>query len=179
MWKICLVVDPPDLSCLRVLQKKLIPCILKGNQGRTLLKNEIMKIDDYEEAYLLWSNTAGMGLRSLDDSKEGIRQFLKRNPTSCFVCPIEGILAGVILCGHDGRRGYIYHCVVHENFRKKGIGRGLVESVQNALDNEGIKKTALVVYADNKEGNSFWESLGFTTRPDLTYRNCVINESNI
>lgn len=80
----------------------------------------IMTISDYEETFKLWSNTAGMGMRSLDDSYEGIIKFLKRNPTTNFVARIDEKIVGVILCGHDGRRGYIYHTAVDEKNRGHG-----------------------------------------------------------
>lgn len=137
-----------------------------------------MSISDYEEAYQLWTETAGMGLRTLDDSKAGIHQFLKRNPNTNFICRVENRFCGIILCGHDGRRGYIYHTAVHEKYRKQGIGRKLVEATMTALEEEGIKKAALVVFKNNDNGNSFWESIGFTQRIDLTYRNRVIDYAN-
>ncbi|MDC7241060.1 MAG: GNAT family N-acetyltransferase [Spirochaetales bacterium] len=139
-----------------------------------------MTIDDYHDAFALWNTTAGMGLRSLDDSKQGIEAFLKRNPETSFVCrSSEGELWGVILCGHDGRRGYIYHAAVKESCRNRGIGRSLVDTVKEALEKEGIKKAALVVYADNESGNAFWESLGFTLREDLHYRNLSLDQNNV
>ncbi len=137
-----------------------------------------MKMEDYEEVYRLWTETEGMGLRSLDDSEEGIGRFLKRNPATCFLCRSGEKLAGVILCGHDGRRGYIYHAAVDKAFRRRGIGKALVNKVLTALEKEGINKTALVVFDSNTAGNSFWESLGFTERCDLIYRNRAVNESN-
>ena len=138
-----------------------------------------MKMDDYKEAYNIWTETEGMGLRSLDDSEEGIGRFLKRNPSTCFICRSGETLAGVILCGHDGRRGYIYHAVVDKAFRRRGIGKALVKNVVNALKKEGIHKTALVVFLKNEKGNLFWESLGFTERHDLIYRNRSVNKFNI
>ncbi len=138
-----------------------------------------MNIDDYDEMFELWSNTEGMGLRSLDDSKEGISKFLNRNPNTNFICRIDNKLVGAILCGNDGRRGYIYHAVVHKDFQRKNIGTLLVEKVIEALDREGIKKVALVVYSNNLNGNQFWESLGFIDRFDLVYRNLSIDKNNI
>ena len=140
---------------------------------------EIMQISDYEEAYQLWADTAGMGLRTLDDSESGICKFLLRNPETNFICRVDEKLCGVILCGHDGRRAYIYHTAVHEDFRNQGIGHKLVETVLESLENEGIKKVALVVYKNNKSGNRFWESIDFTERDDLNYRNRIIDELNI
>jgi len=144
------------------------------------IEDQIMPMSngDYEDAFALWTGTAGMGLRSLDDSRDGIVRFLKRNPRTSFVCRINDRLTGVILCGHDGRRGYIYHAAVHEEYRNRGIGRALVERVVAALDDEGITKTALVAYGSNTRGNAFWESLGFTLRDDLVYRDRVINPEN-
>lgn len=138
----------------------------------------IMTVSDYEEAYRLWSNTDGMGLRSLDDSREGISRFLNRNPRTNFVCRIEDTLVGVILCGHDGRRAYIYHAVVSETHRGKGIGKILLNHAIDAVKSEGIHKIGLVVFKDNKIGNDFWTSQGFINREDLNYRNKSINDLN-
>jgi ribosomal protein S18 acetylase RimI-like enzyme len=138
----------------------------------------IMSIEDYEEAYQLWGNTKGMALHSFDDSEIGIKKLLDRNPSTNFVCRIEGKLVGVILCGHDGRRGYIYHAAVDKNNRKNGIGKLLVEIAVEALDNEGIKKVVSPVFLDNKTGNEFWEAVGFANRKDVVYRDRVIDESN-
>ncbi len=143
------------------------------------MKIDVMTISDYEEAYALWVNTAGMGMRSLDDSKAGIDKFLKRNPTTSFVCRVEGVVTGVILCGHDGRRGYIYHTAVSMKHRELGIGRALVEAALQALEDENIKKAALVVFKSNHLGNAFWSSVGFEERDDLIYRNRVIDELNM
>lgn len=140
------------------------------------MKIRIMTIDDYEQVYDLWMNTSGMGLNNLDDSKEGIDRYLKRNPASCFVALEEEKIVGVILSGHDGRRGFIYHTTVALNYRKQGIGHQLVYHAIKALEEEGINKAALVVFGRNETGNSFWESLGFTGRDDLVYRNKNIHE---
>ena len=135
-----------------------------------------MIIDDYEDVYNLWISTPGMGLNNIDDSKEGIDKFLKRNPNTCFIAKIKEIVVGVILCGHDGRRGYIYHTAVDINNRKKGIGELLVNYALEALKTEGINKVALVVFSNNDVGNSFWENRGFTIRKDLKYRNKALVE---
>ena len=142
------------------------------------MKISLMCMDDYPEASRIWQATEGMGLRSLDDSYEGINRFLVRNPRSNFICRTNDETAGVILAGHDGRRGYIYHAAVKEKFRNRGIGRNLVLSVIEAMRAEGIHKIGLVVFSDNTGGNSFWESLGFENRRDLVYRNLSINSQN-
>lgn len=135
-----------------------------------------MTIEDYDSVYDLWLNTPGVGLNNLDDSREGIEKFLKRNPETCFVAEKDNKIIGVILCGHDGRRAFIYHTAVSESERRRGVGTALVDAVIDALKKEGISKAALVVFSKNELGNSFWEKRGFTAREDLVYRNKIINE---
>ena len=42
----------------------------------------VMTLEDYDEVYALWMGIHGFGIRSIDDSKEGVERFLKRNPTT-------------------------------------------------------------------------------------------------
>ncbi len=140
------------------------------------MKIRLMTIEDYKKVYELWINTPGMGLNNLDDSREGIEKYLKRNPLTNFVAEEDNRIIGVILSGHDGRRGYIYHTTVLPQYRKQGIGRKLVEHAMQALKEEGINKTALVAFSRNEKGNAFWEKMGFTERHDLVYRNKTVNK---
>lgn len=133
-----------------------------------------MTTDDYDMVYALWLSCKGMGLNNLDDSREGIAKFLNRNPKTCFVAEEDGQVIGVIIAGHDGRRGYIYHTAVNPEYRRQGIAKRLVDAALNAFKAQGINKTALLVFERNKEGNAFWESVGFTARNDIVYRNMAI-----
>ena len=135
-----------------------------------------MSIDDYEDVYALWTSCKGMGLNNLDDSKEGIEKFLLRNPETCFVAEENKKIVGVIVAGNDGRRGYIYHTSVNSRYRKRGIGKKLVAAVLLAFKDLGINKAALLVFEKNKEGNTFWEKLGFISRNDIVYRNKAITD---
>ena len=134
-----------------------------------------MTIADYDGVYDLWISTPGMGLNTTDDSREGITQYLRRNPTTCFVAEEAGRIVGVIIAGHDGRRGFIYHTAVRPECRKQGIATPLVEHAMDALEKEGIHKAALVVFERNALGNAFWERIGFEERTDLVYRNRSIH----
>ncbi|WP_028976623.1 GNAT family N-acetyltransferase [Sporolactobacillus terrae] len=142
------------------------------------MKIRRMRKEDYTEIYQLWTRSDGMGLRSLDDSVQGIEKFLKRNPNTNFIAVAHQKIVGVILCGHDGRRGYIYHTAVDRSYRRQGIGKQLVSVGIDALKKEGINKVALVVFSTNQAGNEFWQSIGFDQREDLIYRNLTINEKN-
>lgn len=130
-----------------------------------------MTIADYSAVYELWLSCKGMGLNDLDDSKDGIARFLKRNPETCFVAETADKIIGAVIAGNDGRRGYIYHTAVSPEYRRQGIAKRLTEAALNALKELGINKTALVVFERNADGNAFWESIGFTSREDLVYRN--------
>lgn len=101
-----------------------------------------LTIADYDKVYALWLSCKGMGLNNLDDSRNGIERFLKRNP----------------------------------EYRRKGIAKALVNSALKVLRDLGINKTALVVFERNADGNAFWESIGFTSRDDLVYRNKALTE---
>lgn len=134
-----------------------------------------MKKRDWKKCLELWQNIPGMGLNSIDDTKEGIVRFLRRNPKSCFVAETDG----TIIAGHDGRRGYIYHTAVLPQFRRRGIATALLKAAMDALKKQKIAKVALLVFSDNESGNAFWENHGFTKRSDITYRNKVIRDTEM
>ena len=131
---------------------------------------------DYDAVWALWMACKNMGFNDLDDSREGIARLLARNPGTCFVAEVGGALAGVVLAGQDGRRGYIYHMAVAAACRHRGVGSALVERCLAALKAEGIHKVALLVFKYNDTGNAFWERQGFTVREDVNYRNRALAE---
>lgn len=137
----------------------------------------IMTINDYEDLRQLWIDTPGMGLNEIDDSKEGIAKYLRRNPNTSFIAREGDQLIGAILSGHDGRRGYIYHTAVIKENRAKGIGSILLKHALEALKGEGITKVALLAFEDNEIGNAFWEDKEFTARRDVVYRNKILIEA--
>lgn len=136
----------------------------------------VMTIADYDGICDVWKDHEG--INPVDDSIEGFTKYLKRNPTTSFVAENDGKIIGVIMAGHDGRRGFIHHTAILPEYRNQGIGRKIVSHAMEALEKEGISKTALVVFEDNEIGNGFWEKIGFTVRDDLVYRNKNIRELN-
>lgn len=139
-----------------------------------------MTIEDYDGLHSLWMGIRGFGIRSLDDSREGVARFLKRNPSISVVAVSEdGQVVGGILCGHDGRRGCLYHVCVREDFRLHGIGKAMVVFCMNALKEEGINKVSLIAFTQNDVGNKFWNRIGWTKREDLNYYDFTLNEANI
>lgn len=138
-----------------------------------------MKIEDYDNIYALWMSVKGFAMRSIDDSEEGVRRFLERNPHTSVVCSEDDKIVGAILCGHDGRRGCLYHVCVHRDYRRRGIGRAMVVFAMEALKREKISKVSLIAFTANDIGNAFWKKIGWTKREDLNYYDFTLNEKNI
>ncbi len=126
-----------------------------------------LTIGRYDEVMALWRQCEGIGLSDAD-SRESIAAYLKRNPGMSFIASIDGTLSGAVLCGHDGRRGYIHHLAVHPRFRNKGIGRQLVDRCLAALREARIQKCHLVALNSNLDGIAFWESVSWTRRHDIS-----------
>lgn len=139
-----------------------------------------MTAEDYDGVRALWMTIHGFAIRSIDDSKEGVERFLRRNPTTSTVAVNEqGEIVGAILCGHDGRRGCLYHVCVREDCRRHGIGKEMVVFCMNALKAEEINKVSLIAFTVNDIGNAFWNCIGWTQRLDLNYYDFTLNEANI
>lgn len=138
-----------------------------------------MTIEDYPGIYKLWMGVKGFAIRSVDDSREGVERFLKRNPDTSVVAVKDGEIVGGILCGHDGRRGCMYHVCVSEKCRMQGIGKAMVAFAMEALKKEQISKVSLIAFTKNDIGNAFWNRIGWTKREDLNYYDFVLNDANI
>jgi ribosomal protein S18 acetylase RimI-like enzyme len=121
---------------------------------------------DYEDALALWHTTEGSGLTPAD-SREGIQLFLERDPGLSLVVRESGRLIGTILCGHDGRRGYLHHVAVGRPYQGRGIGRTLVQASLAKLAGQGIHRCHTFIRADNRDGKRFWRTTGWTERTDL------------
>ena len=139
----------------------------------------IMTIDDYKEVFDLWMSIRGFSMKSLDDSHDGVEMFLRRNPTTSVVAIEDNHIVGSILCGHDGRRGCLYHVCVHPDYRRRGIGKLMVVHAMQALKEENISKVSLIAFTANDIGNAFWNTIGWTKREDLNYYDFVLDASNI
>ena len=125
-----------------------------------------MNIEDYDELITLWQATEGMGLSPADERRH-IARYLKRNPGLSFVARDSEKLVGSVLCGHDGRRGYLQHLAVDRAHRGQGVGRALAEQARLALRREGIHKCHLFVIRTNARAVDFWLHIGWMKRNDI------------
>ncbi len=140
-----------------------------------------MTTEDYEKVHALWMTIDGFAIRSIDDSREGVERFLRRNPTTSVVAVDDenDHVVGAILCGHDGRRGCLYHVCVEKSYRRHGIGKSMVVFCMEALQKEQINKVSLIAFTRNDIGNAFWKTIGWTKREDLNYYDFTLNLENI
>jgi len=121
---------------------------------------------DYEDALALWQRCEGIGLSDADGPC-AIRAFLERNPGLSFVAVAAGKLVGTSLCGHDGRRGYLYHLAVDPQCRREGLGKQLALASLAGLKTAGIQKCHIMVYHTNESGKAFWQSFGWKLRTEI------------
>ena len=147
------------------------------NEAQAVIRT--MTFEDYDGVRALWMTIKGFAIRSVDDSREGVELFIKRNPTTSVVAEVDGRIVGAILCGHDGRRGCLYHVCVAQEFRMQGIGKAMVVHAMEALREEKINKVSLIAFTSNDIGNAFWKQIGWTKREDLNYYDFTLNEANI
>jgi putative acetyltransferase len=124
------------------------------------------RMDDYDAVFALWRRCEGVGLGA-SDTRAAIAAYLRRNPGLSFVAQMKGRIVGTVLCGHDGRRGYLHHLAVSKRCRRAGLGRRLVDICLERLRRIDIHKCNIFVFADNVEGMTFWIRTGWTPRPDL------------
>ena len=138
----------------------------------------LMTADDYDGVKALWMTIDGFGIRSIDDSREGVERFISRNPDTSVVAEYKGQIKGAVLCGSDGRRGTLYHVCVAGDMRRRGIGTAMVRHCMDFLKKDSINKISLIAFKDNDIGNSFWKKNGWKFREDLNYYDYTLNPGN-
>ena len=121
---------------------------------------------DIDVLLCLWRQVPGFGLGP-DDEPERVAGFLTRNPTTCLGLFIQDRLAGSVLDGYDGRRGYLYHLAVHPSLQGNGYGKDLINGVTEAFLALDAKNMRLFVYADNRRAREFYRRQGWRERGDL------------
>jgi ribosomal protein S18 acetylase RimI-like enzyme len=121
-------------------------------------------IEDYDAALELWQRVEGLEIAEGDD-KEGVAQFLARNPGLSRVATDGSAIVGVALCAHDGRRGHIYHLAVDPAYQGRGLGKRLLDECLEGLRRAGLKRVIIMVADDNRRGGQFWKRRGWEEIP--------------
>lgn len=146
--------------------------------GHSEYRLEPMAIEDYKGVVALWKKTEGVGLNE-SDSRSNIRGYLKRNPGMSYVVRDHERIVGAVLCGHDGRRGYLHHLAVARTHRGRGLGKALVDACLKSLSKAGVLKCTIFVFRDNGDGETFWKNQGWVKRDDLGMMQRLISTEQI
>ena len=125
-----------------------------------------MAVDDLDDVTVLWNATEGVGMNE-SDGPEQLRGFLDRNPGLSLIARDGSRLVGAVLCGHDGRRGFLYHLAVLTDYRKRGLGRAMVDRCLKSLSMLGLLRCNILIYVDNHSGEQFWRKGGWFERNEL------------
>ena len=121
-------------------------------------------ISDYDGALQVWQRVEGLEIAEGDDSG-GVAQFLARNLGLSRVAVDGSGIVGVALCGHDGRRGHIYHLAVDPAYQGRGLGKRLLDECLDGLRTAGVQRVIILVADDNQRGAEFWKHHGWEEIP--------------
>lgn len=124
------------------------------------IRTRAFAIDDYDQACALWNAADGIEVCE-GDARAEILAYLERNPGLSRVAEEGASMAGAVLCGHDGRRGFIYHLAVAPAFRGRGVGKLLIDECLHGLRAAGIPRVIILVAGDNSLGREFWLRTGW------------------
>jgi len=128
------------------------------------IKTREFSINDYDAALELWQRVEGLEIAE-GDERESVASFLARNPGLSRVATDGTAIIGIALCGHDGRRGYIYHLAVDPAYQARGFGKRLMNECLEGLRRAGLKRALILVADDNPRGRKFWRRCGWEEVP--------------
>lgn len=126
------------------------------------IEYRVMKDSDINLVLAFWQNINGVHMHSNgEETYDAILSYLQRNPDLSFVAVCGSEIVGAVMCGHDGRRGYLNHLGISSEYRHRGIAKQLLNRVEKELIKLGIKKEALFVLCDNTSAQEFYEHIGW------------------
>jgi N-acetylglutamate synthase len=124
-------------------------------------------INDYDAALEIWQRVEGVEIAEGDD-RESVAEFLARNWGLSRVAMDGSAIVAVALCGHDGRRGHIYHLAVDPAYQGRGVGKRLLGECLDGLRRAGLKRAIIMVDDNNPRGRKFWRGTGWEEIPGAT-----------
>lgn len=142
------------------------------------MRYRVMQLEDYDSVLALWKSIEGFYIYQVDDSFEGLRKFLQRNPYTNTIAEHNNQIIGSVLCGYDGRCAYFYHVCVRKEYRHQNIGKHMVEHTIESLRKEGATHINLIAFKTNEIGNLFWHDLGWSLRDDANLYSYTLDSAN-
>jgi len=130
------------------------------------VKIEIATTADREPVIALWQ-AAGL-TRPWNDPACDF-DLAMANPTSTILLARDGgCLAGSVMVGFDGHRGWVYYLACDPAQRRTGIGTTLMRAAEDWLDACNCPKIQLMVRDDNADARGFYAALGYEVQQVTT-----------
>ncbi len=137
------------------------------------MKNIQFQIVDFdnsrhrEQVIDLWHNV--FGYEAAHNSPEVAIDKKRQNKDGLFfVAQKDQRIIGTVMAGYDGHRGWIYSIAVHTEYRKQGIGSGLLSYTQGKLEDLGCLKVNLQIMEGNESVQQFYLSNGFSVEQRIS-----------
>jgi ribosomal protein S18 acetylase RimI-like enzyme len=106
--------------------------------------------------------------RPWNDPQVDFDRALSNVSSDILIARNEGCVAGSVMVGFDGHRGWVYYLACQPQFQRLGIGRALMSAAETWLRERGAPKIQLMVRDDNKAALGFYEALGYDVQPVIT-----------
>ncbi len=103
--------------------------------------------------------------RPWNDPYKDIARKLQVQCELFLVATVEGVLAGTVMAGYDGHRGWINYLAVSPGQRRLGIARRLMAHVEKVLAERGCPKINLQIRDTNVDVIAFYEAIGYVQDP--------------
>lgn len=122
--------------------------------------------DERSEVVALWRT---VGLTRPWNDPEADFDLALAGPTSTVLLVRDGdVLAGTVMIGFDGHRGWIYYLGVDPSRQRRGIARSLMKASEQWLKARGCPKIQLMVRGDNATARGFYAALDYETQDVVT-----------
>ncbi len=127
------------------------------------------RMEDYDRVMELWAEGRLPLKPQGRDSRGQIERQIGLPNVIFLVAEVEGRVVGTVMATHDGRKGWINRLSVDAKLRKQKIGSRLVAEAEARFEFLGLELYACLIEEGNAVSIALFESLGYTSRPDILY----------
>ena len=116
---------------------------------------------DKEAVAKLW-RVCGL-VRPWNDPLRDIESARANASSDIFVAVSEegGGIAGSVMAGYEGHRGWVYYVAVAQEHRSQGLGERLMRHAEAWLASAGAPKVMLMIREENEAVRRFYEAIGY------------------
>lgn len=137
---------------------------------------DIRKYQDADEAAVVRLWEACDLVRPWNDPKKDIQRKLTVQPELFLVGLIEGNVMATVMAGFDGHRGWVNYLAVAERYRRRGLGRTLMDRIEAMLRDVGCPKLNMQIRSTNTAVLAFYERLGYAQDQTISLGKRLIHD---